>query len=430
MTTSTDIPTTVSRPDRRTRWLAALAAIAFLALVLIMLRPPEAIGAPTTDVENVKDYGAVGNGTTDDTTAFQNAITASNTSKKPVYVPAGKYKITQTLSLNGRSMVGDTSGSWTSDSQTLSTILPTNAANSAVRLLDGGAIQGLNFEYVHSNPNVPTQFAATVLLDGVGTKVQDVRIYRPWIGIDTAPGTDNTGRALIQNVFISNVAKLGIRLDEGFDVTTLDNVEVWTPSGVLGNSFGNSGTGIILHYNDALRMDDVFVYGAATGILFDDSSGGTWGNMTNVSTDFCATGIKVAGTHHLTYAGGTSWAHNYGMFIDGEYADVTITGAEFRANSGAALRVTNAWSVTLGASSLQRDQTSGSGPVIHAEGSKSFVATGNFLNGRAVGVEIGAGMQNIILTNNMINVTDGTGVGVQNGGPGGMTSIINDNIIK
>lgn len=414
----------------RRYWTVAIAASLLLALVFAFTRPVEAVGAPTTDVENVKDYGATGNGTTDDTTAFQAAITASNTSKKPVYVPAGRYRITQTLVLTNRSMVGDISGSWTSDSETLSTILPTNSANSAIRLSDGGAVQGLNFEYVHPNPNVPTQFAATIQLDGVGTKVQDVRIHKPWIGIDTKTGTDNTGRALIQNVFISNVAKLGIRLDEGYDVTTLDNVEVWTPSGVLGNSFGNSGTGIILHYNDALRMNNVFVYGAQTGILFDDSSGGTWGNMSNVSTDFCAVGIKVAGTHHLTYAGGTSWAHNYGMWIDGEYADIAISGAEFRANSGAALRVSNAWAVTVGSSSLQRDQSSGSGPVIHGEGAKHFTATGNTLTGAALGVQIGSGMLNMILTNNVINVTDGTGVGVQNGGPSGMTSIINNNIIK
>jgi polygalacturonase len=52
-------------------------------------------GAPV----NVKDYGAVGDGTTDDTTAMQAAITAVATTGQGLYVPAGTYKITSALTL-------------------------------------------------------------------------------------------------------------------------------------------------------------------------------------------------------------------------------------------------------------------------------------------------------------------------------------------
>ena len=54
-------------------------------------------GPPVTGIPrvfNVKDYGARGDGTTDDTSAFQAAITAS---AGTVYVPSGTYKITDTL---------------------------------------------------------------------------------------------------------------------------------------------------------------------------------------------------------------------------------------------------------------------------------------------------------------------------------------------
>jgi hypothetical protein len=47
---------------------------------------------------NVKDYGAVGNGITDDTQAIKNAILAAGNSDK-VYFPSGIYYISQTLSL-------------------------------------------------------------------------------------------------------------------------------------------------------------------------------------------------------------------------------------------------------------------------------------------------------------------------------------------
>lgn len=54
---------------------------------------------------NVKDYGAVGDGVTDDTTAIQSAIDA----KGAVYVPAGTYKVSSTILLKNSysALIGD-----------------------------------------------------------------------------------------------------------------------------------------------------------------------------------------------------------------------------------------------------------------------------------------------------------------------------------
>lgn len=53
---------------------------------------------------NVKDYGAIGNGTVDDTAAFLAAIAADN---GPVFVPKGTYLISSSLTLGyGQSIVG------------------------------------------------------------------------------------------------------------------------------------------------------------------------------------------------------------------------------------------------------------------------------------------------------------------------------------
>lgn len=58
---------------------------------------------------NVLDYGAVGDGTTDSTAAFQAAIEAAQATATPVYVPAGIYVITDTLDVyNGTQIIGDT----------------------------------------------------------------------------------------------------------------------------------------------------------------------------------------------------------------------------------------------------------------------------------------------------------------------------------
>lgn len=50
---------------------------------------------------NVKQFGAKGNGSTDDTIAIQNAITYSVSSYKSLYVPKGTYLITSSLRING-----------------------------------------------------------------------------------------------------------------------------------------------------------------------------------------------------------------------------------------------------------------------------------------------------------------------------------------
>jgi len=61
-------------------------------------------GAPV----NVKDYGATGDGSTNDAAAIQAAITAVATTGQAIYVPAGTYKISSVLTSSGHlNMFGD-----------------------------------------------------------------------------------------------------------------------------------------------------------------------------------------------------------------------------------------------------------------------------------------------------------------------------------
>ena len=53
------------------------------------------IDSKLQDEVSVKDFGAIGDGLIDDTTAFTNSWAASN--PKAVLVPAGSYKITGTV---------------------------------------------------------------------------------------------------------------------------------------------------------------------------------------------------------------------------------------------------------------------------------------------------------------------------------------------
>ncbi|MCQ6559136.1 glycosyl hydrolase family 28-related protein [Paenibacillus mendelii] len=56
-------------------------------------------------VLNVKDYGAVGNGVNDDTSAIQQAINDALTIKGTVFLPSGDYKVTSQLTVAGSGFI-------------------------------------------------------------------------------------------------------------------------------------------------------------------------------------------------------------------------------------------------------------------------------------------------------------------------------------
>lgn len=57
-------------------------------------------GGSDLGVINVRDYGATGDGSTDDTTAFTNAIAALPSTNATLLIPPGRYKLTSQLSIS------------------------------------------------------------------------------------------------------------------------------------------------------------------------------------------------------------------------------------------------------------------------------------------------------------------------------------------
>ncbi len=90
--------TTTGAPGSSTRRRALLTgAVAGLAGLAAVSTAAPASAAVTTSLDwyNVKDYGAVGDGSADDTAAVQNALSAAGSAGGgTVYFPAGTYKVT------------------------------------------------------------------------------------------------------------------------------------------------------------------------------------------------------------------------------------------------------------------------------------------------------------------------------------------------
>jgi len=76
---------------------------------------PSGTGAVQTTVQeklresiSVLDFGAIGDGVTDDTAAFQLAINAASVNHQEIFVPAGQYLITSTLNIyTGTNIIGE-----------------------------------------------------------------------------------------------------------------------------------------------------------------------------------------------------------------------------------------------------------------------------------------------------------------------------------
>lgn len=112
-----------------------------LAAAATIASGPTASAATTTGVDwlNVKDYGAIGNGTTDDTGAINSALSAATLARGGVvYFPAGTYLITSALAgVSGVRLAGD----HRSVSQVVSTSSP-------VLALGGSFISGMEIDHL------------------------------------------------------------------------------------------------------------------------------------------------------------------------------------------------------------------------------------------------------------------------------------------
>lgn len=114
------------------------AALLVLVTSLLALAAPESLAAPRARgrVFNVRDYGARGNGTIDDTRAIRAAIAAASGVRGTVLFPTGRYLYSDELLLNGVTLQGQSGAALLSDS-----------ANAYVKLIGaGGGVYDLNFE--------------------------------------------------------------------------------------------------------------------------------------------------------------------------------------------------------------------------------------------------------------------------------------------
>ena len=166
---------------------------------------------------NVKDYGAKGDGTSDDTAAIQTAIAASKTQNIPLYFPPSTYRTSASLDVTGCTVFGYGAILKLVDAIQECTMLKATAGTTILGItLDGNTANTTAAVGVLAGIYV---YAANGWSDAV--TIRDVNVsnlYSEGIRIGTSiartdPATLPLARTIIETSSVSNTGSNGIRLD-------------------------------------------------------------------------------------------------------------------------------------------------------------------------------------------------------------------------
>jgi len=287
---------------------------------------PPFTGSVVTNVEDklaqtvsVKDFGAVGDGVTDDTAAIQDALATGNT----VYVPGGTYLITAGLSLSsqGQNIYGDGARK--------SNILVSGSAYDAITL--AASYTGIDGLSIYSSS--PRSSGAFIKMNNPtrGNFIQNFVLQNGYVGInidaevvityiqngEILDATPSTGTGIIisggNDTFISHVVMdssgvepdCGLRINrtQAVWVSDSDIIDFGTPLRICPN--GAAGGLVTWCFFSQFALDtssgngiEIFPSNGATikGLFFDNC----WSATNNRGAYIASTSGGIVDTVHFT----------------------------------------------------------------------------------------------------------------------------------
>jgi hypothetical protein len=288
-----------------------------------------------SEIKNVKDFGAVGDGTTNDTTAIQNAVNWTTTANRGViFFPPGTYNITAPITYNydgelsiifrGVGRLSKLTGNFAGYILDRSNNNPT----SGVRVVEFLEI---------SNSNAAG--GGVRMLGTVGGVIQNCQIGS-FVGIDCSGGG---GACTVQNVVLQGSAapgSIGILVGGDIEISACDITGF--DQGIRAFRVGLSVTGCRLKGNNVgvmLGMDPNGINFQATGFFVGGSSLDS--NQTGIYFQ-AAVGGQIAG---LNIGGAASM--NTGLKLQGGYSALVSGVSVSGAYSNAAIDASGAGGVTF-----------------------------------------------------------------------------------
>lgn len=252
---------------------------------------------------SVAEFGAKGDGETDDTGAFQQALDAAGQAGGGVVrVPVGRFNIAGHLSvppgvaLSGtwRAVSSDTGKRWGGEGGPKwgTILLASEGAGSEqgdafITLTDQATLQGVIIYYPNQKYDAaPDPYPWAIRMRGNNSAVLDVELLNPYKGIEAV----QAHRHLIRNVQ-GQPLRIGIWVDQIHDIGRIENVH-WNPWWSAGSPVFQwqmeNGEAFVFGRTDWQYVLNTFCFGYKVGYRFDDFGNGVCnGNFLGIGADDC-----------------------------------------------------------------------------------------------------------------------------------------------
>ncbi|MGB6744179.1 MAG: glycosyl hydrolase family 28-related protein [Terracidiphilus sp.] len=305
-------------PSRRQLLSGGVAASAAAGVAAVAGAPWMAASAPDHPIsaaQNVRESGAAGDATTDDTAAFQRALDAvAHAGGGTVYAPPGKYLFKGTLNIpEGVTLRGSYTcvpshvGLRNSGAVNSGAVRPGDDGTALLVTAGKGSEDGAPFLSLNTNSSVagltiyypeqvtdaaPTPYPWTVAMRGKNPAIFDVELLNPYQGIDASKNE----RHNIRNI-TGQPIRSGIFVDAIYDIGRIENVHFnpwWSSHSPVYEWQVQNGEAFIFGRADWEYVLNTFCFGYHTGYKFIATDTGECnGNFLGIGADDCYRAVLV-----------------------------------------------------------------------------------------------------------------------------------------
>ncbi|HEY5911844.1 MAG TPA: glycosyl hydrolase family 28-related protein [Verrucomicrobiae bacterium] len=281
------------------------------AVIAALIAAPAATpAADQPDVHSVRDFGAQGDGKTDDTAAFQKALdTVAQAGGGVVYAPRGNYffsghlNIPSAVTLKGvwesvpaHNGIRDRGLPKPTDDGTTFLVTESRGKEDGppfITLNNNCTLKGVVLYYPDQDPaEEPAAYPYAIAMRGKNPAVLAVELLNPYNGIDAS----RNERHLIRDVQ-GQPLRRGVYVDSIYDIGRIENVHFnpwWSLKPKLFAWQQTNGEAFIIGRSDWQYMFNTFCFGYNVGYRFIQSKAGVCnGNFLGIGADDCFTALVV-----------------------------------------------------------------------------------------------------------------------------------------